>query len=284
MSNAAPSETVGRQVCWEHILRTNPLFRVSQLFADPGSADRLLPLYALFSAVEQACTGISDHEVAFRKLEWWREECLVRDMAESDHPILQELGRTGAAGRLRPDALARLITGAQSRLDSAAPADMDELRILCVSVGGAQLELEAGICGLQADSPVPEFEGLAAQNGLVQLIREGGIWWLPLQLLARHGISRSDIRQNVDSDGVQALFGEVISASEAWKPGAELVPGPATELMPGFRHALVINGLYARKLSGLGKLQPSRYRAALMKAGIPELFAAWKTARRVSRR
>ena len=284
MSTGALSETVSSQFCWEQILRTNPLFRVSRIFAEGDSAQQLLPLYALFSAVEQSCAGVSDSEVGFRKLEWWREECLVRDVADSDHPILKEFCRIGAADSLRFEALTRLLLGAQARLDGAAPVDMDELKHTCEAIGEAQLELEAGVCGFQADSPNPGLDGVAAQNGLAQLIREGGTWWLPLQVLARHGISRSEIRQDSGSDAVRALFGEVFSAARAWNSEPMHVRAPKAGDLSVLRHALVINQLYARKINRLEKIQPSAYRAELMAVGIPDLFTAWQTARRVSRR
>ena len=58
------------------MLRTNRAFQISQVFAPAEQTDQLLALYALFAAVEEACSDYSDEEVARRKLHWWRSACL----------------------------------------------------------------------------------------------------------------------------------------------------------------------------------------------------------------
>ena len=70
---------------------------------------------------------------------------------------------------------------------------------MCVELHRPQLDLELGISGLKG-SKLELEPGLLARNGLLQLIREsvyrkeqGGFWWIPLNLLARHGVSREDI-------------------------------------------------------------------------------------------
>ena len=114
-----------RMFCWEQVLKTNRIFRVSQIFAPRHCAAKLLPLYALFSAVEQICSTISDEDLASSKLNWWRIECLQKESVESQHPILRELNRTDASNDLRPESIARLLDGAESRLYASPPSDLE---------------------------------------------------------------------------------------------------------------------------------------------------------------
>jgi len=200
MTASATGEGNDRQFCWEQVGKSNRVFRISQVFASRHCAEKLLPLYALFSAVEQICSSISDEDVARAKLNWWRIECLQKIPNESGHPVMKELNRSGAMSDLRWESIASLLDGVESRLYASAPPDVEALKGMCIELHRPQLELELGISGLKRSTL--EFEpGLLARNGMLQLIREsvyrkeqGGFWWIPLNLLARHGVSREDIK------------------------------------------------------------------------------------------
>ena len=78
MTARATGKGNDRHFCWEQVGKSNRVFRISQVFAPRHCAEKLLPLYALFSAVEQICSSISDEDVARSKLNWWRIECLQK--------------------------------------------------------------------------------------------------------------------------------------------------------------------------------------------------------------
>ena len=101
MTERATGKGNDRHFCLEQVGKSNRLFRISQVFAPRHCAEKLLPLYALFSVVEQICSNISDEDVAHSKLNWWRNECLQNIPADSRHPVMKELSRTGALDDLR---------------------------------------------------------------------------------------------------------------------------------------------------------------------------------------
>jgi len=278
-----------RVFCWEQVARINRAFRISQVFASRQCAERLLPVYALFSAVEQICSTISDEDIARSKLNWWRSECLQNRPAGSRHPLVKELHKTGALEVLRWDSFAQLLAGAESRLDARAPPDVDALKDLCIELQRPQLDLEIAVCEFKGSAS--EFEpGLLARSGLLQLIREssrrngqGGFWWIPLKLLARHGVSREDIAGDPRSRAVADLLAEVFSASNSW--GGRTVgrpTGSAVDFSPA-RHWYTINGLYGKKLKRLQVLTPDLFAAELGRLGPADLLEAWKCARRLQR-
>ena len=272
-----------RLFCWEQVARVNPLFRVSQPFAPAGQAERLLPLYALFSAVEQLCTQWSDAELARRKLDWWRSECLAGDPANSDHPILRELAKHSAL----PDRglLGPLLEGAAGRLDGVAPADGDGLEALCRETGLPQVRIELDALGEDPGGALATAP--SARIGLAQLLRESmgqgrpnHFWWLPLNLLARHGISRAEVEQEVDGPVALALFSEILDQAGRWK---QPIVAAENSLPQAARHLAVHAHLQQRALDRLRGRPPSEYATALRKAGLAELLQAWRCARRVSR-
>ena len=100
MAEAQQAETNERRFCWEQVLRTNRLFRISRVFAPASHSDRLLPLYALFGAVEELCSEHSDEDIARRKLDWWRNETQRMHVRGSDHPILRDSASSYKCSRL----------------------------------------------------------------------------------------------------------------------------------------------------------------------------------------
>ncbi|MFC1719717.1 squalene/phytoene synthase family protein [Pseudomonadota bacterium] len=273
--------------CWEQVSRTNGFFRISRVFAPRESVERLLPLYALFSVVEQISSTVSDPDVAESKLNWWRNECLHRKMAESQHPLIRELARTGAANRLPRDPLAELFDGAGYRFSAVAPADMEALKKQCLDIYRPQLELELSVSGTRI--ALDNFDsGLLARNGLFQLVREstrrkeqGGFWWMPLNSLAKHDVSRGDITRAPESRKVAGLFKDVLTEGLGWGEGAPDSPGDSELDFSPARHVFAISGLYARKLRCLAKSTPDKYVQELRRSRLMDLWGAWAGALRL---
>jgi len=271
--------------CWEQVLRTHRVFRISQVFATRQTAEKLLPLYALFSAIEQICSTISDEEVARSKINWWRMEILQKLPGESLHPIVKQLTRTGAMNDLPVGSIATLLDSAESRLDSQAPADLTDLKQRCVETQQPQFELELAVCGSKSDFIGDESFNLA-RSGLLQLIREsegrkeqGAYWWVPLNLLARHNVGRADLSGGSNSGEVTALMADIVTAREFWgHESAGSFTGKSEESQ-NMRHFFAINALYKRQLRRLDGLIPERFPAVLNKTGLGDLFRAWKSAR-----
>jgi len=141
LAGRKPSNEV--RFCWEQVLRTNRLFRISLVFVPADRARQLLPLYALFGAVEEISSKHSDEDLARRQFDWWREECARLESQGSEHPILRELCDSGAYQAIRKDRLAQLFDDAESRLDPQAPSDMDGLKSLCGNLIQPQFQLHS---------------------------------------------------------------------------------------------------------------------------------------------
>jgi phytoene synthase len=288
MSNSNSQRDNDLMFCWEQVSRTNGFFRISRVFAPRESAERLLPLYALFSVVEQISSTVTEADVAEGKLAWWRNECLQGKMTESQHPLVRELVRTGAANRLPGQSMAELFEGAGRRLSAVAPSDMDALKNRCLEIYRPQLELELSVSGPRI--ALAEFDsGLLARNGLFQLVREsirrkeqGGFWWLPLNALARHGVSRVEISRSPKSENVAGLLNEVLTEGLTWGEDAADSQGDSNIDFSPARHVFAISRLYARKLRSLAKMTPDKFFQELPRSRLTDLWGAWLSARRLS--
>lgn len=290
MARQAGKNTNEQLFCWEQVDKTNRLFRVSHAFAPPEHRGRLLPLYALFSVVEEACSRSSDEQLARSKLAWWHQEILGRNPDGGSHPIIAELSRGASLSRFQKGCVERLLEDAGSRLDGAPPQSLEDLRQRCEKVSRPQMELELSLCGAEEPDTSRIAGGQAARTGLVQLLREslrapetGAFWWLPLDLLARHGISRAEVRRTPEAKPAQAMLKELLAEGQGWgdDPGllSQGIAGPAGAMS----HLLVHGELQSRLLARLRGKSPGRYGAEVGRTTLADLYHAWKTARRVNR-
>ncbi len=285
MSSPAESESNDQLFCWEHVARSGPAFRMSRAFAPRQHVQKLLPVYALFAVIENICSSISDEDVARSKIAWWRSECVQKNPAESHHPVLKEMKRTGALHMLSAELFNRFFDSAEYRLDADAPADLGGLKKACIEIMRPQLEIELAACGIGQGAL--HFEtGMLAGSGQLQLIRESsgpnrrsGFWWVPLNLLARHGVSREDIENRSESSGAGALFNDLFEANGIGQSGA--IPASEAASYQPARHVFAINALYSRQLKRLQNRQPGQYQEELQKLKLPDLFAAWQSARQL---
>jgi phytoene synthase len=290
MALAEGNETNERRFCWEQVLRTNRLFRISQVFAPPELSAQLLPLYALFGAVEEICSEHADSDVARRKLDWWRSEVTQLDQRGSNHPVLRELLNTGAWDALRRDSLGRFFDGAGERLDPASPARIEDLHEQCRRLSEPRFELELSLSGGGPELPY-SVSALAVTSGLAQLVREArrqpaaaGYWWLPLSMMAQHGVGRADIAPNAQPPQVQALFRELIDTCRAWSPSVDPRDEPRRMPTPASaRHLVVMGRLQAQALGRLRPADPRQFEAELNRVGLTQLYQAWRAARQVNR-
>jgi phytoene synthase len=286
-----PGNTTNEQLfCWEQVEKTNRLFRVSHAFAPSDHRGKLLPLYALFAVVEEACSRWSDEQLARSKLAWWRQELLGREPDSGSHPIVAEFSRNSRLDHRQQGCVERLLEDAESRLDEAPPASLEDLRRRCAKVSHPQMELELSLCGVAKPDVTEAAAGQGARLGLAQLVREslrapesGAFWWLPLNLLARHGVSRADIRRAPGGESAQAIFKELLAESQGWGEGHRPLSGGIRGPAGALTHLMVHGELQSRLLLRLQRRPPERYGAELDRTTFADLYHAWKTARRVNR-
>jgi hypothetical protein len=184
------------------------------------------------------------------------------------------------------DQFQSLLDSAKIRLEARAPDDISDLKALCIATQRPQFDLEMSVSGLGVDS-VQANPGLLARGGLLQLIREsakrsgqGAYWWIPLNLLARYGVSRDALVTEPESKEVSGLLTELITESASWVPSQYGAP-EKDKAFQALRNYFAINGLYSKKISNLINLSPNRYVTEFNRIRVSDLFVAWRCARRL---
>jgi hypothetical protein len=274
-----------RIFCWEQVTRTIPVFRVSRVFASQDDASRLLPLYALFSIIEQIYVGYSDDEIARSKLDWWRIETSQEKIRLSQHPVLRELVRTGAVNYLSVGSVDSLLNGAESKFDTRAPVDISDLLMICEQLQRPRLDLEISVCKAQP-GVVKIPSGYLERSGLFQLFREsakrkeqGAYWWVPLNLLAKYSVNRDELDSHSEPAKLSAMLAEIQTESrlrvQLSPKGFRNVPE-----ITSLRHYFALNGLYAAKLKRLGKATLAKGESEFDRIRVSDLYTAWRSARR----
>ena len=276
-----------QRFCWEQILRTNRLFRVSHLFAPSQLSDQLLALYALFASIELLNCEISEELVARRKLDWWRGELLERDVTDSHHPVVRHLSETGALRKLPESMLRLLLDSAESRFDALAPIDEDDFLRLCQEIYRPQVLLELALGGIDED--LNSFNTSVLFNGgLIQLLRESGLrkenafWWVPLSLLARFKVNRNQLETFDDAAVLQALFTCIIELRTRSADCRSFYRQPGCAEGAGLVHLQLMIALQSRLLSRLQGTSPARYSNELARWRIGDLMTTWKRARQLN--
>ena len=117
----------------------------------------------------------------------------------------------------------------------------------------------------------------------MRVLLPGARWWLPLSLLARHGVNRSSIGERAEAERVEALFTELLEHVGGWTTSAAAARPTSAQALPATRHLFVIGQLQAHALHRLRASQPEHFAAELNRMGLPQLFRAWRTARRFNR-
>ncbi len=278
--------------CWDLILRTRPNFRVSQPYAIRETSARLLALYAMFASLEDLTCRVADEQVARSKLAWWQVQLLGSEYASSAHPVTRQLRESGALAAPALDQIKSLLNSVGQRLDLATIVDETELRAMCILVARDQMKLE---WSLQAAVPESDFpvERACAVMGLTQLMRESSLAvvpdykWIPLTMLARFGVNRSDLVRHPDSESVRNLKKQLCVLGSNWlaeKGDVRNSPLITCSLpdTPGARHWLIQLGLCIRLLQKLpGKTRAEAHRM-FSQPTVGEAWCAWRWARKLS--
>ena len=274
-----------RRFCWQQVDAHQPLFRVSHVFAPSELADRLLALYAFFSAIESVTSTVSDEAVALRKLDWWREETNRMGRQTSAHPIVAELQRSGAAARMPTPLVEDLLLNAVSRLDARAPVSVAELGTLCEANGRAQVQIESAVCGAGEGIPL-SMAGFPFQVGRTLLLRDavyrGNFWWVPLDLLARHGLDRSQLLSAEHQDTAVLLMADILEMDTSKPHDSGRFLEDISDNKQKYKHLFVQDTLNRKFLKNLNGTSPVFYGKRLAGSRVSDVFSAWRTARRFS--
>jgi 15-cis-phytoene synthase len=260
-------------------LAVQPQQRMALPFVDPRRFPGHIALAALEQELIGAAYGIREPQVAAAKLNWWAEELSGASTSGGRHPLTQVLFDDARAGRITAERWLAPVAAAMAQLEEGTSPDFASQLAAAAPMHGALAALETA-WWYGAGAPAARAGQIATLAHLLHALRrleddaERDRLPLPMARLARHGLSRGELRQPGEAR-TQALKAQLRDLQLAWR-GARRLPGPLSvfrALESRQDEQLVRHAL--RAADPLAVLQAGR-----AGQGLGVTFAAWRAARR----
>lgn len=194
----------------EKWLQREPVFVQASLFVAPAQRALFAQWGALLFCLREAAFELSDPSVRLTKSGWWAQELLAITQLQAQHPLTQEL-------MAFPDApwagLSAALLQSASNSDRSVLDTGDALAQM-MPLASATVAVEAALLGGEANAAAMR---LAAVHLLAQRLWRGqtadDAGRVPLQLLARHQISRNAIREGAAAPAIAEYARELVLAA-----------------------------------------------------------------------
>lgn len=259
-------------------LAVQPQQRVALAFVD----GRRYPGHVALAALEQellgAAYGIREPQVAVAKLNWWAEELGGAAASGGRHPLTQVLFDDERAHAIAGERWLAPVMAAMAQLEQGTVADFPAQLDAAMPLHGALAALEtAWWYGNDASSEraarVATLDHLLYALLRLEQDAERDRLPLPMARLARHGLSRMQLRVPGEArqQAVKAQLGDLLAS---WRESAALA-GPLSVFRAlESRHGNTLAQRAARAGDALATLQAGQPRTGLTTA-----WQAWHAAR-----
>lgn len=259
-------------------LAVQPQQRVALAFVDGGRYPGHVALAALEQELLGAAYGIREPQVAVAKLNWWAEELSGAAASGGRHPLTQVLFDDKQAHAIASERWLAPVLAAMAQLEQGTAADFSAQLDAALPLHGALAALEtAWWYGSEASSE--RAARVAALNHLLYaLLRveqdaDRDRLPLPMARLARHGLSRAQLRAPSEARQ-QAVKAQLDDLLASWRESAALT-GPLSVFRAlESRHGSKLAQRAARAGDALATLHAGQPRAGLATA-----WQAWRAAR-----
>ncbi len=200
------------QYCQEKAAGSGSSFYYSFLFLPKERRQAITALYAFCREVDDAVDECQDAGVARAKLGWWRGEVAALYAGKPTHPVTQALAAALLRFNLPQEHLQEIIDGMEMDLDRVRYEDFKALHLYCYRVASVVGLLAAEIFGYQDRRTLKYAHDLGLAFQLTNIIRDvgedarRGRIYLPLDELARFGVSEDEILRSRPTEGFRALM------------------------------------------------------------------------------
>jgi 15-cis-phytoene synthase len=200
------------QYCEERAAASGSSFYYSFRFLPRERRQAITALYAFCREVDDAVDECSDPMVARAKLAWWRTEVAALDEGKPSHPVTQALALARRKFNLPTEQLQEIIDGMEMDLEQARYPDFKALHLYCYRVASIVGLLAAEIFGYGDRRTLKYAHDLGLAFQLTNIIRDvgedarRGRIYLPLDEMARFGVTESDILQSRETGAFRALM------------------------------------------------------------------------------
>ena len=271
-----------QEYCQEKAAASGSSFYYSFLFLPKPQREAITALYAFCREVDDIADECHEELVARSKLAWWRKEIgnLYRD--EPQHPVTKALAPAVSRYGLDEEHFHEMIDGMEMDLEQNRYAEFKHLQLYCYRVASVVGLLSAAIFGFSNHRTLKYAHDLGLAFQLTNIVRDVGEdarrnrIYLPLDELARFGVTEDDILLGRETPEVQKLLEFQIERAESYYDRALLeLPD---EDRKSQRTGLIMTAIYRtllREIKADGASKVLNARIAL--TPLRKLWLAWTT-------
>lgn len=270
-----------KEYCRRRAGRSGSSFYYSFLFLSPERRDAITALYAFCREVDDAVDEASHPEVAEAKLNWWRSEIEAMFSGGGQHPVTRALSPALARFGLEIELFMEIITGMEMDLAHTRYATFADLSLYCYRVAITVGLLSARIFGITDSRTLAFAQDLGLAFQLTNIIRDVGEdarrdrIYLPIEDLARFGVSETEVLQGRETDRFRALMTFEGERAKGYyeKAIAQLPESDRFSQVP----SLIMAAIYSATLR---EICDEGYRVLRQKISLPplrKLWLAWST-------
>lgn len=263
-------------------LAVQPQQRIALGFVDPAVRDERVALAAFEQELIASAYGIREPQVAAAKLQWWAEELSGAAASGGRHPLAKVLFASERAKQVPSRLWLAPILAAMAQLEQGTSSNFGAQVAAARNMHGALAALE-NAWWFGADAPSEGAARVATLAHLVfalsrlELDAERERLPLPMSRLARHGLSRAQLKDDSPArrDAVRAQLRELADGLRA-----ALALGEPLSTFRGLegRTALATAHGASRAAEPFAELHRRQSRT-----GPATAFRAWLAARRAAR-
>jgi len=267
--------------CRDRAASSGSSFYYSFLFLPEPKRRAIIALYAYCREVDDVVDETADPAVARMKLAWWRNEVEAIYAGTPQHPVARALADIVRPFNLQRERLLEIIDGMQMDLDQNRYADFPALSLYCHRVAGVVGLLSAEIFGRTQQATLDYAHDLGLAFQLTNIVRDVGEdarrdrIYLPLDDLARYGVTPTDIVRGVESAPMRELLRfQIARARSFYRQAMEKLPAADRRAQ---RAGLIMAAIYQRLLDEIEAEGCKVLRARISLTPLSKLWIAWTT-------
>ncbi|WP_369927786.1 squalene/phytoene synthase family protein [Xanthomonas sp. NCPPB 2632] len=203
-------------------LAVQPQQRIALGFVDPAVRDEHVALAAFEQELIASAYGIREPQVAAAKLQWWAEELSGAAASGGRHPLTKQLFASERARRVPAALWLAPVLAAMAQLEQGTSSDFAAQFAAARGLHGALAALETAWwfgpeASAEAATRVATLSHLVFALSRLELDAERERLPLPMSRLARHGLSRGQLKTDAPArrDAIRAQLQELATGLRA---------------------------------------------------------------------
>jgi len=211
-----------KQYCQQKAAASGSSFYYSFMFLPKQKREAIIALYAFCREVDDVVDECTELKVAQVKLAWWKEEIQNLFKGNPIHPVTKALQPFVQEFRLSEEHFLEIIDGMEMDLNFNRYEDFKQLQLYCYRVASVVGILSAQIFGFRNRKTLKFAHDLGLAFQLTNIIRDVGEdarrnrIYIPLDDLARFGVTEEDILRSRESEAVKQLLEFQIERAESY--------------------------------------------------------------------